>query len=243
MKIIRKITSIITAGFIVVGCSTPESATPEKLCTGTKRPYKVKGVWHEPQNHYEYDETGIASWYGPYFHGRPKSCGEIFNMHGVSAAHKTLPIPSVVRVTSTVTGKNVKLLIDDRGPFPPGRIIDLSKGAAIYLGVCQKGLSEVRVECLPDESKNFAEFVSRYGRYGRDPSGRTWEEIFRQEFDQTQCVPMPIRHQTSRPIAKRSYSSGNSQRSSKIRSVAYKRDMNKPRSRNENLPWDEVPAY
>jgi rare lipoprotein A len=185
---IKKIGMLLATGFVMAGCSTVTEKAHGKLCTGTKRAYQVKGTWYEPQDHYDYDETGIASWYGPRFHGQPKSCGEAFNMHGISAAHKTLPIPSVVRVTNTQTGKNVKLLIDDRGPFPKGRLIDLSKGAAIHLGIHDRGLGEVRIQCLPEDSKAFAKFVAQYGRYGRDPNGRTWEEIFREHFDQEGCT-------------------------------------------------------
>jgi rare lipoprotein A (peptidoglycan hydrolase) len=192
----KKVQETLVLVFVALGlgaCSTTsegESANG-KLCTGTKRPYQVRGLWHTPQQHYEYSETGTASWYGPKFHGRPKSCGEIFNMHGISAAHKTLPIPSVVRVTNVNNGQNVKLLIDDRGPFIGDRIIDLSKGAATYLGLCNKGLGTVHVECLPIESRAFADFVAQYGRYGRDPSGRPWEVIFRKKFDKDDSVPLP----------------------------------------------------
>jgi rare lipoprotein A len=188
----KKIVGVaILAGFALVGCSTVGEKANDKLCTGTKRPYKVMGNWYTPQEDYNYKERGIASWYGPRFHGRPKSCGEIFNMHGVSAAHKTLPIPSVVQVTNVRNGSTVKLLVDDRGPFVDDRIIDLSKGAATYLGLCNQGLGEVHVECLPNESKAFASFVAQYGRYGRDPSGRTWEAIFREKFDRDGRVTVP----------------------------------------------------
>lgn len=184
--------TLVLAAITLTGCSTPViHKANDKLCTGTKRAYQVKGNWYQPQAHYEYEETGVASWYGPHFHGRPKSCGEIFNMHGISAAHKTLPIPSVVRVTNVKTGSNVKLLIDDRGPFVDDRIIDLSKGAAIYLGIHNQGLGQVHVQCLPEESQAFAKFVVQYGRYGRDPSGRTWETIFRENFDYEGCAPLP----------------------------------------------------
>lgn len=197
--------AIILATFALGGCSTTTTPTVsekahDKLCTGTRRPYQVKGNWYTPQEHYDYQEEGVASWYGPRFHGRPKSCGEIFNMHGISAAHKTLPIPSVVRVTNIRNGSSVKLLVDDRGPFAHNRIIDLSKGAASYLGICNQGLGKVRVECLPEESKAFAKFVAQYGRYGRDPSGSSWEAIFRQKFNDENCVPAP---KLLRPIQRR----------------------------------------
>lgn len=183
--------TVLFAAFALVGCSTTTDKAHGQLCTGTKRPYQVNGNWYTPQDHYYYEEVGTASWYGEQFHGRPKSCGEAFNMHGISAAHKTLPIPSVVRVTNVRTGSSVKLLVDDRGPFPPNRIIDLSKGAAVHLGLHKQGLGKVRVECLPKESKAFAQFVSQYGRYGRHPDGRSWETIFRQQFDYDEKRPIP----------------------------------------------------
>ncbi len=193
-KIVGALTFVAFAliALFLGGCSTTTGEKAhDKLCTGTKRPYKVMGSWYTPQEHYDYQEEGVASWYGPRFHGKPKSCGEIFNMHGVSAAHKTLPIPSVVRVTNVRNGTSVKLLVDDRGPFVDDRIIDLSKGAATYLGICNRGLGKVRVECLPEESKAFAKFVAQYGRYGRDPSGQTWEAIFRERFDTSSGIPAP----------------------------------------------------
>ncbi|MDF3034384.1 MAG: hypothetical protein K0R76_1338 [Alphaproteobacteria bacterium] len=192
--------AIILAAFVLAGCSTTVHEKAQgNLCTGTKKPYQVKGTWYTPQEHYEYKEIGTASWYGPKFHGRPKSCGEIFDMHGMSAAHKLLPIPSVVRVTNVQNGSTVKLLIDDRGPFVDDRIIDLSKGAATYLGLCNRGLGKVCVECLPEESKAFAKFVAKYGRYGRDPSGRSWEAIFREKFDNEDRISAPGLFQTIRP--------------------------------------------
>lgn len=201
----KAVGAILLVAFALAGCSTPTvtEKAHDKLCTGTRKPYQVNGTWYTPQEHYDYRETGIASWYGPRFHGRPKSCGEIFDMHGISAAHKTLPIPSVVQVTNVRNGTTVKLLVDDRGPFVDDRIIDLSKGAATYLGICNQGLGKVRVECLPEESRAFAKFVARYGRYGRDPSGRTWEAIFREKFDNGGCisVPGPLRPiQDGRPM-------------------------------------------
>jgi rare lipoprotein A len=243
---IKKIGALLVTGLIMAGCSTVTEKASGKLCTGTKRPYQVKGTWYEPQEHYDYDEVGVASWYGPRFHGQPKSCGETFNMHGISAAHKTLPIPSVVRVTNMQTGKDVKLLVDDRGPFPKGRLIDLSKGAAIHLGIHDKGLGEVRVQCLPQDSKAFARFVSQYGRYGRDPSGRTWEEIFREHFDKGECTPLPKQSYTqSRPrlLVKKRVST---QRPLvKPTPISYQlRNKNKAALRiRKNLSSEDMPAY
>ncbi len=90
-----------------------------------------------------YYEVGIASWYGPGFHGNLTANGETYDMHGVSAAHKTLPFGTVVRVIEFDTRRSIVVRINDRGPFVDGRIIDLSKGAAEELGIVDKGITKV----------------------------------------------------------------------------------------------------
>ncbi len=90
-----------------------------------------------------YYETGIASWYGPGFQGNHTANGEIYDMNGISAAHKTLPFGAVVRVVDLDTGRSIVVRINDRGPFIEGRIIDLSKGAAEKLGIVDKGIARV----------------------------------------------------------------------------------------------------
>jgi rare lipoprotein A len=95
-----------------------------------------------------YYETGIASWYGPGFDGNYTANGEIYDMNGVSAAHKTLPFDTVVRVVELSTGRSVVVRINDRGPFVEGRIIDLSKGAAAELGIIDKGITQVGLRIL-----------------------------------------------------------------------------------------------
>ena len=119
-------------------------------------PYQIKGVWYYPAVDYAYDETGIASWYGPGFHGKKTANGEIYDQNGVTAAHRTLPLPSRVRVTNLENGRSIVLTINDRGPFAHGRIIDLSKRAAQLLDVIQKGTAKVRVSILEDESRALA---------------------------------------------------------------------------------------
>jgi rare lipoprotein A len=93
-------------------------------------------------------ETGIASWYGAPYHNRRGSNGEIYDMHAMTAAHRTLPLGSIVRVTNPANGNSVIVRITDRGPFIAGRIIDLSKAAADKIGLVRKGTAEVRVEVL-----------------------------------------------------------------------------------------------
>jgi rare lipoprotein A len=90
-----------------------------------------------------YYETGIASWYGPGFHGNRTANGEVYDMNGISAAHKTLPFGTIVRVVDLETGRSIVVRINDRGPFIEGRIIDLSKGAAEKLGMVQRGIVPV----------------------------------------------------------------------------------------------------
>ncbi len=111
-------------------------------------PYEVAGVWYYPQEDPLYDETGIASWYGKEFAGRKTANGEIFNPKQISAAHKTLPMPSNVRVTNLENGKSIVTRVNDRGPFKPGRIIDMSEKGAELLGFKSQGVARVRVEFL-----------------------------------------------------------------------------------------------
>jgi rare lipoprotein A len=98
-------------------------------------------------------ETGLASWYGPRFHGNRTASGEIFNQHDFTAAHRTLPWGSKVKVTNTANGKSVEVRINDRGPFGKGRIIDLSRAAARVLGMVGSGITTVRIEWLSDSEK------------------------------------------------------------------------------------------
>lgn len=93
-------------------------------------------------------ETGLASWYGPPYHNRKGSNGEVYNMHAMTAAHRTFPLGSVVRVTNVKTGESALVRITDRGPFIPGRILDLSLSAARKLDVVKAGVVEVKVELL-----------------------------------------------------------------------------------------------
>lgn len=93
-------------------------------------------------------ETGLASWYGPPYHNRRGSNGEVYNMHAMTAAHRTYPLGSIVRVTNVKTGHSVLVRITDRGPFIPGRVLDLSLAAARKIDVWQPGVAQVKVELL-----------------------------------------------------------------------------------------------
>jgi rare lipoprotein A len=115
-------------------------------------PYQIDGVTYTPRVDYSYEETGVASWYGQQFHGNRTANGEPFDMNSISAAHRTLPLPSMVRVTNLENGRALNVRINDRGPFARGRIIDMSRRAAQLLGFEQKGTAMVRVEILAQES-------------------------------------------------------------------------------------------
>lgn len=156
-------TIVCFALVVLSGCSSTESidGTPtlhHHAQKGYNKSYQINGVWYHPQKHYEYAEEAHASYYGgrDVFHGRKTSTGEVFNMHGLSAAHKTLPLPCVVRVTNLENGRSLKLKVNDRGPFVDGRIIDVSMKAAKLLGFYQKGTARVRVETLVPESLHLA---------------------------------------------------------------------------------------
>jgi rare lipoprotein A len=157
----------MAAALLVSGCSETElvvnsskvlAQTQQPAAAAYKigQPYQVAGVWYYPKVDYGYDETGIASWYGPDFHGKPTASGEIYDQNGLTAAHKTLPLPTIVQVTNLENGRSLKLRINDRGPFVNGRIIDVSRRAAQLLGFHQNGTARVRVQVLADESMALA---------------------------------------------------------------------------------------
>ena len=118
------------------------------------KPYQVEGVWYYPAEDYAYVQEGIASWYGSDFHGKRTANGERYNMDDITAAHPTLPMPSVVKVTNLDNGRTLKVTVNDRGPFHSKRIIDVSKKAAQLLGFYEAGTAHVRVEIDPEESMN-----------------------------------------------------------------------------------------
>jgi rare lipoprotein A len=127
------------------------------------KPYQVNGVWYYPKADYRYSETGIASWYGPGFHGKRTANGEVYDENGLTAAHKTLPMPSMVRVTNLENGRSIQVRVNDRGPFEAGRIIDMTRRGAQLLGFIQQGTARVRVDIMPEESQQLAALASRSG--------------------------------------------------------------------------------
>jgi rare lipoprotein A len=124
------------------------------------KPYQIANVWYYPREDYGYNEAGIASWYGPGFHGRLTANGEIYDQEAMTAAHRTLPMPSLVQVTNLDNGRSVRVRVNDRGPYAHGRIIDMSKRAAELLGFTNQGTAKVRVQILEVESRQLAMLAS-----------------------------------------------------------------------------------
>jgi len=116
-------------------------------------PYQIAGRWYYPKEDYNYTETGIASWYGEDFNGKVTANGERYNMNTLTAAHRTLPLPSIVKVTNLQNGRSIVVRVNDRGPYVKDRIIDLSKHGAQLLGYMGQGTTKVKVEILEKESK------------------------------------------------------------------------------------------
>ncbi|HCU59316.1 MAG TPA: septal ring lytic transglycosylase RlpA family protein [Alphaproteobacteria bacterium] len=116
-------------------------------------PYQIMGRWYYPKEDYHYSEIGIASWYGDDFHAKRTANGEKYDMNTLTAAHRTLPLPSIVRVTNLENGRSLVLRVNDRGPYAKERIIDISKRGAQLLGYQTKGTAKVKVEIMAEESK------------------------------------------------------------------------------------------
>src|SRR5947207_6032395 len=161
---------LVALGFILAGCSSSGPQSSEHHSAGYHRgqpsykvgsPYQVNGKWYTPQVDYGYDETGLASWYGAAFDGQATANGEVFNLNELSAAHKTLPLPSVVEVTNLQNGRSLRLRVNDRGPYVERRILDVSRRAAQLLGFEMAGTTPVRVRILKDESIQVAEAAKR----------------------------------------------------------------------------------
>lgn len=111
-------------------------------------PYQINGKWYHPKENFSYDRVGVASWYGPGFNGKRTANGETYDMDLMTAAHPTLPMPTLVSVTNLENGRSITVRINDRGPFHDNRLIDLSRRAAEELGIKRDGTGRVRVQVL-----------------------------------------------------------------------------------------------
>jgi rare lipoprotein A len=129
---------------MLAGCGGPEPRPHDKIGA----PYKIEGTWYRPEFVTRYEAVGVASWYGEPYHGRYTANGEVYDMEALTAAHPTLPLPSLVQVTNLANGRSLLLRVNDRGPFVADRLIDLSQAAARELGFERAGLAQVQVTYL-----------------------------------------------------------------------------------------------
>lgn len=165
---------LMAAALTLVACSTPSyqrSGPSPHYKVG--KPYKINGRWYRPAVDPDYVETGVASWYGSQFHGRKTANGEIFNMNLLSAAHTTLPMPSMAEVTNLENGRRIVVRVNDRGPFAKNRLIDLSREAARRLGFEKQGVARVKVAYLgpaPLSAKapSHSGDAARYAAYAKE---------------------------------------------------------------------------
>jgi rare lipoprotein A len=160
MRVSLRFCTFAATAVLAAACSTPPAPPPKPVEDHTVQvppnagvykvgqPYQIDNVWYYPREQPDYDETGVASWYGPTFYGKHTANGEMYDGNQLTAAHKTLPMPVNVRVTNLDNGKSLIVRVNDRGPYARGRIIDLSKRAAELLDVVQTGTARVRVTYL-----------------------------------------------------------------------------------------------
>ena len=146
LRVIRWGVPVVFLLLWISGCGP---ARAPKSIPGQPAPYRVGGTWYQPISDADgFKERGIASWYGKKFHGRKTSNGEIYNMYAMTAAHKTLPLGTSVRVRNLDNGKEIDVRVNDRGPFVTGRIIDLSYTGAKQLDIVGPGTAPVEVTAL-----------------------------------------------------------------------------------------------
>lgn len=185
--------------------TSPRVTTSRKVRRGGGRaqigkPYKIRGKWYRPREQKGYNKVGMASWYGPNFHGRLTANGEIYDQYALSAAHPTFPLPSYARVTNLANGNSVIVRVNDRGPYSRGRIIDLSAKAAGLLDYKGKGVTKVRVQYIGKarlDARDQRYLVASYKpgpRYqrGRTPAGFVPGVMLAEARPPSRDVPLPV---------------------------------------------------
>lgn len=152
-RIVRTCTALLVVACVGACASHPRGTTvASRGMYKVGQPYTIEGVTYVPQEEFNHVETGVASWYGPGFHGKSTANGERYDQSDHTAAHRTLQMPAIVRVTNLENGRSTIVRINDRGPYARNRIIDLSNSAAQELGIVGKGTARVRLDQLPAES-------------------------------------------------------------------------------------------
>ncbi len=198
---VSNMTSMVTSSKPANLTSTPDAVPKhEPLCKyGNMDSYKVLGKTYRPMKSAAgFRERGVASWYGPNFDGKPTSCMERYDMYKMSAAHKTLPLPSYVEVTNLDNNRKVVVRVNDRGPFHEGRIIDLSYTAALKLGIIKRGTAPVSIRVVPP---------------GEESSTNTQDDIYLQlglfsERKNASALQQKLTERITTPVEIRSVASG-----------------------------------
>lgn len=153
--------TLLIFALLAAGCASVRSyeqrdgmfGRPSGSESPSSRPYTILGQTYYPYESADnFSQTGVASWYGPGFHGKKTANGEKFNTNSLTAAHKELPFNTMVKVTNLANGRSTTVRINDRGPFSKNRIIDLSKKAAQEIGMLQTGTARVRIEAITSQT-------------------------------------------------------------------------------------------
>jgi rare lipoprotein A len=161
---VRRVALLAALGLILSACGGPSSMFGGHAPHPTYKvgaPYTVKGITYYPHVDYNYDQIGMASWYGEAFQGQYTANGEVYDLNELTAAHTTLPLPTIVEVVNLENNRTLRIRVNDRGPFAKGRILDLSRRAAQLLGFERNGSARVRVKVLKDESMRAAAQAQR----------------------------------------------------------------------------------
>ena len=181
MRIFRS-SVVIALVLLSASCvGRPRTSQPSEPLVSTKQsPVPVPGQI--------YRETGMASWYGKDFHGRKTANGETYDMYGISAAHRTLPLGATIRVTNLDNYKSIKVRVNDRGPFARNRVIDLSYGAAKELGYVAQGTARVKLETL-EQIQDAAVYTVQAGAFAEEENARLLKERLQRKFETVSVVP------------------------------------------------------
>ena len=183
---VRALAIVLLAGGSLAACATPQprfaakhpvtGPTPGQMPNGAGgryklgAPYEVGGVWYAPKEEPSYDQEGMATWYGSGYHLKTTANGEVFDQYALSAAHTTLPLPSIVEVTNLENGRTAQVRVNDRGPFSGGAIIDVSQATARQLGFEQQGRARVRVRYVGPAPLGAPDASLRYTVYTPSPT-------------------------------------------------------------------------
>lgn len=179
---------------LLLGCGKGRVESPGKAPKGTYKPYTVGGKTYRPVQSAEgWVEEGIASWYGKAHHGRPTASGQIYDMRDMTAAHKLLPMFTRLKVENLDNGRSAEVLVNDRGPFVSGRILDLSQAAAEKLGVIGPGAARVRIAALDAPPRDEAgellgEFYVQIGAFAKPENARALLDKVRRDEPKSRIV-------------------------------------------------------